>query len=294
MIAIPKFDLPRVALPEYAELSGVGNMTPHLYAQMVYGVRTWEVSEFTITRSVDDPDPEAGIGARVMQTGQVAALDVVPMMAENEDGTGEVLDIPQGEEWRLFQTPDPAYGRDFPWAWIRNITVTPLDYAEDTPEWEIQVRITPRWLQSAEIYADEVYDEVEDVTDYFPVGPWWTRLLLETDDTIETVPMDWPWLLSYTRAYIDATDALWAPFKIQIVDGTGYIAFQNDQVPSTIPPAAGGEGEINMLGETFPTIFHGSLSVLDPDGARIEDFTMTATEWWSYGGKIDTETGAPL
>ena len=288
MIAIPKFDLPRVPLPDGYYLSGVGNMTPHLYAQMVYGVRTWEVSEFTITRSVDDPGPEAGIGARVMQTGQVAAFDVIPQRAANEDGTGTVSDIPQGEEWRLFQTPDPAYGQDFPWAWILSMGVEPLDYAEDYPEWEIQVRITPRWLQSAEIYADEVYDEVEDVTEYFPVGPWWIRLLAEPVDPDFS-------RLAYTRAYVDGDDVLWAPFKIQISSAIdGNPEFQNDQVTSAMPPHAGGEGEINMLGETFPTIFHGSVSVLDPDGTRIEDFSMTATEWWGYDGKIDTETGAPI
>jgi hypothetical protein len=288
MIAIPKFDLPRVPLlaPQY--LSGVGNVTPHIYAQMVYGVRKWEVGEFTITRAVSDPD--AGIFGFVMQTGQVAAFDVVPRRAANEDGTGTVSDIPQGEEWRLFQTPDPAYGQNYPWAWIGNLTVTPLDYAEDNPDWTIQVRISPRWLHTVQISVDGVYDEIEDETEYIANGPWWVRLLYEPVDP------DFPRLF-HTRAYIDGDDVLWAPFKIQIMDttfGATAVDFENDQVTSSMPPAAGGNGEISLLGETFPTIFRGSVGTYDPDGARIEDFTMTATEWWSYGGKIDMETGAPL
>jgi len=292
MIAIPKFDLPRVPLPLYQFVGGVGGVTPHIYAQMVYGVRKWEVGEFTITRSISDPDPEAGILARVMQTGQVSGFEVVPMMAENEDGTGEVSGIPQGEEWRLFKTPDPYFSREFPWVWIGNMTVTPLDYEEQNPDWEIQVRISPRWFQSENmIYTDEVYNEEDDTTTYTPVGPWWIRLLAEypSAESIDWVRM------SYIPAFIDDEESLWAPFKIQITETYGPVLFENDQNPYSIPPVAGGDGTIEILGETFPTVFIGKPPFFnDPDGDRITDFSMTAIEWWGYGGKINTETGAPI
>jgi hypothetical protein len=293
MIAIPKFDLPRVPLPLYQFVGGVGGVTPHIYAQMVYGVRKWEVGEFTITRSVSDPDPEAGILARVMQTGQISSFDVVPMRAENEDGTGEVSDIPQGEEWRLFKTPDQELSREFPWVWIGNMTVTPLDYEDDYPDWEIQVRISPRWFQSENLIgSEEHYNEETEETTYTPFGSWWIRLLGEFAYATESAE----WLsLSYIPAFIDAEESLWAPFKIQITGTYGPVLFENDQNPYSTPPVAGGNGTIEILGETFPTVFLGKPPYfMDPDGDRITDFSMTVTEWWSYGGKINTETGAPI